>query len=879
MKLSWLANIAERLLHLYCAEDRLEEVEGDLFELYESRKLTSNRWASWRLLWDVLRSFNWTNIKKPRRATGQLAMFNNYLKIGYRNLLKDYRFTAINLIGLSLGLSIFLTIVLMVRHELTFDHFHTKGERIFHVIQEFQNTEGSDPEIFTALPLSDALRNDLPIVANAVTVHSAASTWMAVGDKRFFEEDGIVAGPGFFEFFDFPIIDGNPNAPLTSARSVVIDEQMADKLFGYTNPIGQVIDIERYGLFTVTAVMKKVPTNSFIQFDFILTQDYDVFFQNVHPRFPGWFQSWEGDPAATFVMLDDPADASRFEAEVADLLTKYLDPELINPHRLLNLQDLHFGLINIDGSINEYRRGDMRQLQLLGVVGLLILFMACFNFVNLVTARSIARSKEVGIRKSVGAIRSQIFSQFMTESFFQVTLAFILAIGWIYLMIPYLQRLTGIELVLDGPSLITFAPYALLILLIVTFLSGIYPSLVLSRYNTTRALKAARPTGNGLWSLRNLLVVIQYGLVILMVSSLMIVNRQFEYMSSKPLGFDAEQLLVVEVNGGGVRSGFEMLKNDLLSNPEITAVSGLTRMIGGYRQGVGIYAHDVVDAERKKPVQFYGMDADGRQALGLKLLMGQDFQGIGSLDSTSVLLNETAAAWYGGEGILGEWIDLRGEEAEDQLRARVVGIVEDFHYSSLHQPIGPVVLGHLSNPFQGLDDLAIRINSNDLSGTLAFIEDTHNEYDENGVMTWEFMDDMVNRAYERELVTRDIFAGAAAVAFFISLIGIIGLISFSVVAKTKELGIRKILGANYDSLLLNQAKPFLYFLGIAFLLATPLAWWSGSQWLNDFAYRADIGLIPFLIALALILVATVATLWIINHRTIKRNPVEALRYE
>ncbi len=876
---SRLVHIAEWLLHLYCAEDRLEEVEGDLFELYESRRSTSSRWAGWRLLWDVLRSCNWTNIKKPHLANSQLPMFSNYLKIGYRNLIKDYKFATINLIGLSLGLSIFLAIVLMIRHELTFDHFHSKGDRIFHVIQEFQNTEGLDPEIFTALPLSEALRNDMPMVAKALTIHSAASTWMEVEGKRFFEEDGIVAGPEFFEFFDFPIIRGNAGSPLASTRSVVIDEQMADKLFGQADPIGQVVDIERYGLFKVTAVIEKVPTNSFIQFDFILTQDYDVFFQNVHSRFPGWFQSWEGDPAGTFVMLNDPADAARFEAEVSGLLSKYLEPEQINPHRLMNLQELHFGLSSIDGSINEYRRGDMRQLQLLSLVGLLILFMACFNFVNLVTARSIARSKEVGIRKSVGAVKGQIFMQFMTESFFQVTLAFILATGWIYLMIPYLQRLTGIALDIDGASLGAFAPYALLILVLVTFLSGIYPSLVLSRYNTTRALKAARPTGNKLWSLRNLLVVIQYGLVILMVSSLMIVNRQFEYMSSKPLGFDAEQLLVVEVNGGGVRSGFDMLKNDLLTNPEISSVSGLTRMIGGYRQGVGVYAQDDQDSERRQSVQFYGMDADGISTLGLKLLAGQDFQGVRGLDSTSVLLNETAAAWYGGESVLGEWIDLQGEEAQDRLRARVVGIVEDFHYSSLHQPIGPVVLGHLSNPFQGLDDLAIRINSGDLSKTLAFIEDTHNKYDENGVMTWEFLDDMVNRAYERELITRDIFAGAAAVAFFISLIGIIGLISFSVVAKTKELGIRKILGANYESLLLNQAKPFLYFLGIAFLMAAPLAWWSGSQWLNDFAYRADIGLIPFLIALALILVATVSTLWIINHRTIKRNPVEALRYE
>lgn len=275
-------------------------------------------------------------------------------------MIKDFNYTLINLLGLSIGLAAFIMMLMMVHSELTFDRFHSKSDRIYEVIQVFQNTQGDDPEIFTALPLAKTLLEEMPMVENAVTIHGASDTWMEVNGNRFFEDDGIVAGPEFFEIFDFSLKYGEKVQVLKESRSIVLEEQLAIKLFGRDNPVGEVIEIERYGLFTVTGVLNTIPSNSFIQFNYILTQDYDVFFTHVSAWFPPWFQSWQGDPAATFVLLSDTEQAADFQDQVVPILKKYIGEESVNPHYLINLRDLHFGLNGIDGRVNEYIKGEER---------------------------------------------------------------------------------------------------------------------------------------------------------------------------------------------------------------------------------------------------------------------------------------------------------------------------------------------------------------------------------------------------------------------------------------------------------------------------------------------------------------------------------------
>ncbi|MEQ8550034.1 MAG: ABC transporter permease [Cyclobacteriaceae bacterium] len=809
-------------------------------------------------------------------------MFRNYIKIGYRSIKNDWKFSSLNIIGLSMGLAVFVSILLLVNHEMTFDRFHTKGDRIFQVIQHFTNPDGDDPEIWTSLNLSDALREEIPMVENAVTVHSASPTWFEIDGNRFFEEDGIVAGPQFFDLFDFQLLQGDRKFALADkSRSIVISERMSVKLFGLKDGVlGKIISIERYGDFTVSGVLANIPPNSFIQFDYIITQNYDMFFEHVAPWFPNYFNSWSGYPAGTFVLLKEPELAERFQEQANKVLERHINDEAdINPHYLINLYDLHFGLVGVDGRINEYIKGDLKQVKIIAVIAFLILLMACFNYINIATSRSIRRFKEVGVRKSIGASKGQLMKQFLIEALLVVFISFLLSCLWIFIFLPYLKIITGINLEFTLEVLVRIAPFVVATLLFVTFLAGFYPTIYLTRFSAIRILKNMTISVKGSATLRNGLVIMQYCLVLFMLSALFIVNRQYSFFSNKNLGFDTEELVIVEVNGGGVRQNFKTIKQLLLDHPQIESVTGLTRMISGYRSSVAINAIDKKDPDLIHPMRFYGMDKDGLETLGLELKSGNFFQGIKGLDSTTVFLNEQAALLYGGTEILGEPIYLQDDEGGFEFRGTVGGIIKDFHYSSLHEPIGPVIIGYLSNPFQGLDDIVIKVQDENISETMSYIEKVHNQFDENDVMTWEFLDDMVQRSYEREATFQKVFTIASIITLIISLLGVVGITAYNVVAKTKEIGIRKVFGASFSQILTLQGKSLFRFLVFASLITIPLVALLGEQWLNNYAYRVNITVWPFLLVIFFVFLLTTVIVLALNFQIAKANPVKSIRYE
>ncbi|MEP1093999.1 MAG: ABC transporter permease [Cyclobacteriaceae bacterium] len=865
-------------LRWFCREDYLPEIEGDLFELYHIRKKTSNRSANLFFVWNVFRSCRPINLKvnETFKSTG---MLRNYFKIGMRSLLKDRKFSIINLAGLSLGLSIFLTIVLLVQHELTFDKFHSKSDRIYQVIQEFQNADGADPEIFTSLYLSEALRNDLPVVENAVTVHGSQPTWTEANGKRFYEEEGIISGPQFFEIFDFELKYGEPGTVLSGKRSIVLTESLATKFFDYENPIGKEINLDSYGRFTVSGVMRDVPANSYIQFEFIITQDYDFYFGRTASWYPGWFQSWEGNGVATYVLLDDSQNQEVFENQVSTVLAKNLGPDQeINRHYLLGLEDLHFGSHGIDGRVNEYVKGDYRQVQFLIGVAIMILAMACFNYINISTSRYTKRTREVGVRKAMGAYNKQVTNQFLVESFIMVLVAFSVGLILVWLLLPYFSSLTGIDLAFDAEILIGLSPYFATTILLVTVLAGFYPAFHLSRFPVISVLKNATVSGAGNGYLRKGLVTIQYVFVISMLATLVIVNEQYSFMSSKSLGFNTEEMVVVEINGGGVRNNFELIKNELQLEPDILGVTGMTRMIGGYRSGASVQVHDIQIPEDNQPMRFFGMDSDGLSTLNIELVGGVGFNGNERLDSASVLLNEMAAEKFGGAAVIGKSLEVVADDG-DVLRAKVIGITRDFHSKSLHESISPVVLGYYQNQFQGFDDIVIKLSGSNTMATLESIEKIHNKYDDNNVMTWEFMNDMTQRAYEKELIFRDIFVGASILSFCIAILGLIGLTSYNVVSKTKEIGIRKILGASFLSILNIEAKEQAKYLGLSALISVPVCWWLAHSWLLNFEYRIAISPLIFAAVVFFILLASYLTIWLVGRKTASSPPVEAIRYE
>ena len=869
---------ALRFLRWFCREDYLPEIEGDLFELYHLRVKTSSRSANLFFMWNVVRSFRLTNLK-TNTAFKSTGMFRNYFKIGIRSLIKDRKFSIINLAGLSIGLSVFLAIILLVQHELTFDEFHSKADRIYQVIQVFQNSDGDDPEIWTSSKLSEALRNDLPMVENAVSLNPTASSWAEANGKRFFEENGIMAGSQFFEIFDFELKAGEADQVLKNKRSIVLSESLAEKYFGFDNPIGSEINLNSYGRFTITGILKEVPANSFIQFNYIITQDLDVYFSQVSPGFKRFFQSWNGAPTATYVVLDDPSSKEDFESQVPSLLKNYLGEDSeINRHHLLAMTDLHFGSHGIDGSINRYVKGDYKKVQILIGIAIIILVMACLNYINISTARYIKRTREVGVRKAMGAYNSQVTIQFMVESFLMVLLSFSTGIILVYYLIPYLNMLTGIQLGFDGSMFTVLLPYFVITVLLVTFLAGFYPAFHLSRFPAISVLKNLTVSARGNGLLRKGLVTVQYIFVVTILSALIIVNQQYTFMSNQLLGFDTEELVILEINSGEVRNNYSSMKNDLLGLSGVQDVTGLTRMISGYRSGTSVEVSELDRPEENLPMRFYGMDEDGLTTLDLELLDGDNFSGVESLDSASVLLNETAAMAYGGSSIIGKYVEVE-EVGDDKVRAKVIGIVKDFHYQSLHAEIGPIVIGYYKNPFVSLDDIVIRLSGINMISTLEEIEKIHAKYDTRDMLTWEFMDDMVQSAYEKEQIFRNIFVAASVLSFCIALLGMIGLTSYSVTAKTKEIGIRKILGASFLSILNIEARELAKYLSLSALISIPISWWMANSWLLNFEYRITISPVTFLIVVSFILIATFLVVLLVGRKVASAPPVEAIRDE
>lgn len=869
---------AIKFLRWFCREDYLSEIEGDLFELYHIRAKHSEKKAKIFFVWNVVRSFRIINLKNAK-VFNSSGMFKNYFKIGIRSLIKDRKFSFINLAGLSIGLAVFFAILLLIRHELGYDKFHSKADRIFEVIQVFKNADGDDPEIWTSSRLSEALRNDLRMIESAVSINAVMSTWAEANDKRFFEEDGIMSDPHFFEIFDFEFLFGNGEQALKNNRSIVLTESLANKYFEYEDPIGKEVNLDSYGRFTVTGVLKDIPGNSYIQFNFIITQDLDFYFTQASPNFKDYFLSWFGDPVATYVLLDDPANKHEFESQVSVMLKKYLgEDEEINRHYLLKLLDLHFNSQGIDGSINRYLKGDFRKVQYLIGIAIIILVMACLNYINISTARYIKRTREVGVRKAMGAQNTQVAYQFLFESLLMVLASFSIGVVLVYSFIPYFNMLTGINLVFDSSTFLEVLPLAIGTIIIVTLLAGFYPAFHLSRFPAISVLRNMTISAKGNDFLRKGLLTVQYVFVISILAVLVIVNRQYSFMSNKSMGFDTEQLVIMEINSGGVRNSYLSLKNDLLSHSDITSVTGLTRMIGGYRSGTSVSVNRLTNPDEQTPMRFYGMDADGLSTLNLELLDGEGFSGIESLDSVSVFLNEAAAKKYGGNGILGEYLEIQ-ELGDDILRAKVVGIVKDFHNRSMHDAIGPIVIGFYKNPFVSLDDIVIKLSGFNTLATLEAIEKMHAKYDTRDMLTWEFMDDMVQRAYEEELVFRNIFIGASLLSFFIALLGMIGLTSYSVTAKTKEIGIRKILGASFYSILNLEAKGLIKYLLISIIVSVPISWWLAYSWLLNFEYRVSISPLTYISVIVFIVLVALLVVFFIGRKVASSPPVNAIRYE
>ncbi len=810
-------------------------------------------------------------------------MIKSYLTIAIRNLKKYKAYSFINIIGLAIGLACSILIMLYVVDELSYDQFHEKKDRTFRVTREWFNTDGTSSLHLArvAPPIGPLLKHDFPdLVVDVVRVLSDYSTLLKVGDKNFVEDKFFWAEENIFKIFSFEMIEGDPNTALKDPKSVVLTESSAKKLFGSTDVLGKYIRYEDEGDLKVTGIVKDVPRNSHFKFDFLGSF---VTLVNLLPA-NTLTTNWGSNNYLTYVLLPSEVPGEVLSEKFPDFLDRHLTqfietitgqppvnkPSKTNKLHLQKLTDIHLHS-HLTTELEE--NGDISNVILFSAIAFFILFIACINFMNLATARSARRFKEIGMRKVLGAARNQLIKQFLGESVIISFIALIIAVTIVELSLSPFNNFIHKELELNllNNPVVLFSIITLTIL--VGVISGSYPAFHLSSFSPIRALKGGKDT-SGRSLFRSSLVVVQFVISIGLIISMGIVWDQMDYIKNQKLGLNKDQIIILSTDAR-MRENIDDVKNRLKQNSSILKVASsdlvpsdmLINSLGG----------QIYDEGKPAPVGFrlamVRMDDDFLDTYEIPILAGRNFsKDFATDDSAAFILNEAAITQLGWnlQDAVGKQLIYGGREG------KVVGVVQNFNFESLHNSIVPMIL--LNQNLAGLQ-MSVKIRSENIQSTIEFLKDMWAEYRPDYPFEFSFLDDEFASLYEAEQKLGDIFGLFSMLAIFIACLGLLGLTSFTAEQKTKEIGIRKVLGATTSGIVLMFSKEFLKLIVIANIIAWPLTYYLMNIWLEDFAYRISIQPSTFIISGFIALGITILT---VSYQAIKvamSNPVKSLRYE
>lgn len=799
-------------------------------------------------------------------------MIKNYFKTAWRNLWKNKLYSAINVFGLAVGLAACLLIGIYILHEMSYDKFNAKADRIVRVTMEYGQAGTINKTASTGTKVGPQFKRTFPSVeeyARTFITHSVIKS----GDKVFDESRILFADEPFFKIFSFHLIKGDPSTALNSQDKIVITQLMAKKYFGNEDPIGKTLTTGGKD-FKVSAVCEDIPQDSQIKFDFV-TQFLNLG-NNVKSE-TWWTANW-----VTYLLLRNDKSISALQQKVNDYMKT---PEVRNDAGLEGNDYLSYHLepltkVHLYSKLAGFEpNGSITHIYIFAVVALLILIIACANYTNLATAQSSGRSAEIGMRKTLGASRKQVFIQFITESAIITFISAVLALLIGTLLIPYFNKISGKQFTPD--VLLQPLPIIALFLfaLIVSFFSGLYPALILSGTKIMNVLKKGFTFTGGKNTLRKSLIVAQFGISAFLIIYTVIIMNQMHYMQTKDLGYDKDHIVVLPI-GGKMLNDFQSLKD------AFTQVRGVEGVTASYETpeyvqwGDGITA---IDEKGKHDISLNAMpvDLDFIKTMKMQLLAGRDFQqsDFALMDTSNngenyhqaYIINETLAKKIGWtpEQALGRTIT-KGASGP------VLGVVKDFNFSSLHEPIGPLLI-FLNRGFSR--DFMLRINGNDERSTLSRLEAVWKERVPDRPFNYQFLDDDYNKLYQAEQRSSSLFSVAAGLAIILACLGLFGLAAFTTVQRTKEIGIRRVLGANVGSIAFLVSKNFLQLVAIAILIAVPIAWLIGNKWLQDFAFRINISWWIFILpGIAAMLIALIT----VSFHAIKAalaNPVNSLRSE
>ena len=789
-------------------------------------------------------------------------MLKNFLKVALRNMWKQKGYSFLNIFGLAIGMTCSLLILLWVRDEKNMDNFHVNGSRLYS-IYERQFYDGKiDAGFYTPGVLPEQMKKDLPEVELSSGFTWFEKTTWQVGDK-IIKEQGRNAGADFFRMFSYPLLQGTPATALATPVSLAISHKMAGEFFGSPQAaIGQAIRFQNKKEFKITAVFEDLPENASAKFDYLInwTSWLD---DNT------WAKEWGNNGPQTVIMLRKDADPVAFAKKITHYLDTYNKEQNKNFRINLDMQRYGDGYLHSNFVAGRIAGGRIEYVRLFTVVAIFILLIACINFMNLTTARSVRRAKEIGIRKVVGAVRPALIRQFIGEAVVLSCFSVILALGMVLLLLPIFNRIT--EKSIAFPFGVSSFWLSLLALTLVTgIVSGSYPALFLSAFRPIRVLKGTLKFSPGAAWFRKGLVVFQFVLSIILIIGTIVVSGQVDYVQSVDLGYSRENLVYIPLEGD-LLPKYKTFREQALQFPGITGVTRAGEDPTQLDNGTGGVDWDGKDPNNMIMFTNVPVGYNFVQTMKLKLMAGREFSPEYATDTAGYILNQEALRRVGYKNPIGRNFTLW------KKKGTIIGIVKDFHFNSLHEPIKPLIIRYGED--QNYGQAILRIQGSRMRQTLGRLEQLCHQLNPRFPFTYQFADDEYRDLYKSESIVHNLANCFAGLAIFVCCLGLLGLAMFTAEQRTKEFGIRKVLGAKVTTLFTLLSKDFIILVGIAFLVASPLAWWAMNEWLKNFAYHIALQWWVFLLAGLLALVIALITVSFQALKVAMANPVKSLRTE
>jgi len=789
-------------------------------------------------------------------------MFRNYFLVAVRNLLKNKTFSSINIMGLALGMACSLLIFLWVKDERSIDAFHANGPRIYKFYERQFYDGKTEGGYYTPGLLPAELKKVLPEVVYASGLTWSSWSTLSVGEKMF-KQPGAFASPDFFNIFSYKLLEGKAEDALNSPVSIAISRKVAEKLFeSPAAAIGKTVRYENRKDFKVTAVFEDLPSNSSQSFQFLLNWDY-CFEENE------WLKDWGNNGPETFVLLKEGANPIQFENKIRKFLDAYNKEQNASFRIEMGIQRFDEAYLNSNFKDGQISGGRIEYVKLFSIVAIFILLIACINFMNLTTARSVKRAKEIGIRKVVGAVKGLLIRQFIGEAVLLSIIAIVLSLLLVSLLLPAFNNLTtkSMALPLSDPA---FWMIIVGLALITGVISGSYPALVLSSFQPIKVLKGSFKFNTGSLWFRKGLVVFQFTLSVILIIGTIVVSNQVNYFQTKNLGYNRENLITIPLEGDLLKK-YSLFKERAVKLPGVLQITRITQQPTQIENLTGGVEWPGKDPTVQPMFTQAGVGYDFTKTMKAQMLLGRDFSKDFPTDSVGYIVNESALKKIGYKDPIGKPLTFW------RKKGVIVGVIKDFHFNSLRVPIQPLVVRLMEN--QGWGSALVRIEKGKTEQVLAGLEKLCKEVNPAFPFSHQFADEEYQLLYTNEKVISQLSRYFAFLAIFISCLGLLGLAIFTAEQRTKEISIRKVLGASVGSVFSLLSKEFIILVGVSLIIASPIAWWFMNNWLQDYAYRAPISWWIFALAAVLAILIALLTVSFQAIKAAVANPIKSLRSE